>query len=205
MPGKANIHRATSLLRRIAVVKRRLHPAERLLRPRHAVHHTATPTSHSPLRTRGVARRTRAAIIAIVIVGAGIWIVSRYGYLVVAKSTTSVLPKYSIPDQTKSSALQGPQGPNTIAKSTQRAGIVTSTKREASPGSSLLVYPPDDPQVPYFTVGSTKDDVVRVQGAPTRSTNTRLSYGLSEVYLKDGRVQSWKMNPSSPLKARMPE
>jgi len=67
------------------------------------------------------------------------------------------------------------------------------------------VYPPEDPQVPYFTVGSTKDDVVRVQGKPTRITDNLFAYGLSEVYFKDGRVESWRIDPGSPLKARMPE
>ena len=67
-----------------------------------------------------------------------------------------------------------------------------------------MVFPPEDPGVPYFTVGSTKDDVIRVQGVPTRITGNVFAYGHSEVYFKDGRVQSWQMDPSSPLKAQMP-
>jgi len=84
-----------------------------------------------------------------------------------------------------------------------RAG--SATKDATSPRSSLLIYPSDDPQVPYFTVGSTTNDVIRVQGAPSRRTENLFAYGLSEVHFKDGRVESWHVDPSSPLKARMPE
>jgi curved DNA-binding protein CbpA len=74
----------------------------------------------------------------------------------------------------------------------------------ASSGASVVVYPHDDPLVPYFTVGSTKDDVVRVQGPPDTVTGNVLKYGVSEVYLKNGRVESWHIDPSTPLKASMP-
>ena len=78
------------------------------------------------------------------------------------------------------------------------------TATAASSGASVVVYPQDDPLVPYFTVGSTKDDVVRVQGPPDTVTGNVLKYGVSEVYLKNGRVESWHIDPSTPLKASMP-
>jgi outer membrane protein assembly factor BamE (lipoprotein component of BamABCDE complex) len=54
----------------------------------------------------------------------------------------------------------------------------------------------------YFTVGSTKDDVLVVQGTPTRVGDYEWAYGLSTVEFRDGRVVSWTMYRSYPLKAR---
>jgi hypothetical protein len=75
----------------------------------------------------------------------------------------------------------------------------------ASEEPSLLVYPADNPRVPYFTVGSTRGDVLRLQGTPSAIVGNTFEYGLSEVYFQNGRVQSWHADPSSPLRARMPE
>jgi hypothetical protein len=55
----------------------------------------------------------------------------------------------------------------------------------------------------FFTVGSTKDEVLAVQGTPTSLTDTRWRYGLSSVYFTNGRVVSWWIYPSAPLKVKM--
>ena len=55
----------------------------------------------------------------------------------------------------------------------------------------------------YFTVGSTRDEVLEVQGAPTKFTDTSLTYGLSIVSFANGRVSSWNIYASSPLKAQL--
>jgi hypothetical protein len=39
-----------------------------------------------------------------------------------------------------------------------------------------------------FSLGSSKDEVVRVQGAPTRVEGNKWSYGFGEIYFKDGVV-----------------
>lgn len=87
------------------------------------------------------------------------------------------------------------------------AGVAARAPGKATPAprASLIVYPSDDPQVPYFTVGSTKQDVIRVQGSPSKSDGDVFTYGASEVYFKDGRVTSWRVDPTSPLKARATE
>jgi outer membrane protein assembly factor BamE (lipoprotein component of BamABCDE complex) len=54
----------------------------------------------------------------------------------------------------------------------------------------------------YFTVGSTKDEVLGVQGTPARFSDTYWAYGLSSVSFQNGRVTSWKSSPLNPLKAR---
>lgn len=53
----------------------------------------------------------------------------------------------------------------------------------------------------FFTVGSTKDAVLAVQGSPDKFTDDNFTYGLSEVRFEDGRVVTWVRYASSPLKA----
>jgi outer membrane protein assembly factor BamE (lipoprotein component of BamABCDE complex) len=55
----------------------------------------------------------------------------------------------------------------------------------------------------YFTVGSTKDEVLAVQGTPTQFSDRVFSYGLSEVFFQSGRVVSWNISPLNPLKVQM--
>lgn len=43
----------------------------------------------------------------------------------------------------------------------------------------------------YFTAGSTKDEVLAVQGTPDRFTDTSFAYGTSDVFFEKGRVKSW--------------
>jgi len=54
----------------------------------------------------------------------------------------------------------------------------------------------------YFTIGSSKDEVLGVQGTPSRFTDTYWSYGLSSVTFQNDRVTNWNSSPLNPLKAR---
>ena len=49
----------------------------------------------------------------------------------------------------------------------------------------------DDSTRGYFTVGSTKDEVLAVQGSPSSFTDSVFNYGTSEVIFRGGRVTSW--------------
>ena len=55
----------------------------------------------------------------------------------------------------------------------------------------------------YFTIGSTRNEVVAVQGKPDAFTATALQYGSSIVVFKDDRVASW-LDGNPRLKARLP-
>ena len=56
----------------------------------------------------------------------------------------------------------------------------------------------------YITVGSTRDEVLDQVGTPTSSTDSKLVYGQSELYLKDNSVVGWKINPfSSPIRVKL--
>lgn len=59
---------------------------------------------------------------------------------------------------------------------------------------------PDSPPG-YFTVGSTKDDVLRAQGLTKVMGEYEWTYGLSSVQFQNGRVVSWDISPLSPLNA----
>lgn len=64
---------------------------------------------------------------------------------------------------------------------------------------------PVDTSLESFTVGSSKNEVLVVQGTPTAFTADRFSYGGSEVYFQNDRVVSWKNDPgTAPLRVRNP-
>jgi hypothetical protein len=56
---------------------------------------------------------------------------------------------------------------------------------------------PLDPRLVSFTVGSSKNEVIAVQGTPTMLTENKLGYGTSEVFLESGRVIGWNDSHSS--------
>ena len=55
----------------------------------------------------------------------------------------------------------------------------------------------------HFTVGSTKDEVLSVQGTPAEFSDTKWEYGYSHVLFERGKVVSWYNSPVKPLKVRM--
>lgn len=56
-----------------------------------------------------------------------------------------------------------------------------------------------------FTVGSSMDVVLAVQGTPMAFSEDKFEYGGSEVYFQNRRVVRWKNDPASiPLHARLP-
>jgi hypothetical protein len=86
-----------------------------------------------------------------------------------------------------------------------KAGRVTGW--DIWPGSplqvQLLPVVSINPVPAYFTVGSTKDEVLAVQGTPTRVTERLWEYGVSRVFFTDNRVTRWEMWPGSPLQAHL--
>jgi len=61
---------------------------------------------------------------------------------------------------------------------------------------------PVETSLRVFTVGSTRDEVLVVEGTPTSFSQDRFDYGSSVVYFRDGRVVAWKNGPgSAPLRA----
>ncbi|MCX5811996.1 MAG: hypothetical protein NT178_05550, partial [Proteobacteria bacterium] len=58
-------------------------------------------------------------------------------------------------------------------------------------------------QKEYFTLGSTTDDVLVIQGTPTQISGNRWSYGFSYIDFEDGRVVRWYNSKLEPLHVRM--
>jgi len=54
-----------------------------------------------------------------------------------------------------------------------------------------------------FTIGSTKDTVLRIQGMPTKVTRQVWKFGSSSVFFQNDKVVSWNIWPSSPLKVQI--
>ena len=52
-----------------------------------------------------------------------------------------------------------------------------------------------------FTVGSTKDEVLALEGTPTELTDRRWGYGFSYVDFDKGRVTNWYSSEQRPLHA----
>jgi hypothetical protein len=64
---------------------------------------------------------------------------------------------------------------------------------------------PVDPTLDSFTVGSSRDVVLVVQGTPTAFSEDKFEYEGSAVYFQNRRVVRWKNDPSSiPLRANLP-
>jgi len=57
--------------------------------------------------------------------------------------------------------------------------------------------------LPYITVGSTRDEVLAQQGTPSASSDDKLVYGKSELYLKSGSVIGWRIDPASPIRVKL--
>ena len=57
-----------------------------------------------------------------------------------------------------------------------------------------------DPDLDSFGVGSTKNEVIVVEGTPTFFSENTFGYRGSEVYFKNNRVVGWKNDPWRPLR-----
>ena len=87
--------------------------------------------------------------------------------------------------------LPAPRNPD--SRSPEKTNAATQ-KAPAAPRHVLL---------PYLTVGSTKAEVLAQQGTPTASSEDKLVYGKSELYLKNGAVVGWRIDPSSPIRVKL--
>jgi len=59
---------------------------------------------------------------------------------------------------------------------------------------------PSVPGLSTFGVGSTKSDVIALQGTPTLFSDNEFGYGDSHIYFQNNRVASWKDSGSVPLR-----
>ena len=78
-------------------------------------------------------------------------------------------------------------------------GHVAGWKISAAAPIRVKLWPdtPPTPGITTFTVGSSKSDVIAVQGTPNLLAQNEFGYGNSIVYFQSGRVVSWKEDPAS--------
>ena len=67
----------------------------------------------------------------------------------------------------------------------------------------MLPSAPVETQRAYFTIGSTKDEVLSVQGTPTEFNDRVWKYGLTSIVFSNGRVTNWDASPLSPIRAKL--
>ena len=61
-----------------------------------------------------------------------------------------------------------------------------------------------DRHLPYITVGSTRREVLAIQGTPTALSDGRFEYGASKIYFNGDKVVSWENAPAwIPLKVKL--
>lgn len=58
---------------------------------------------------------------------------------------------------------------------------------------------PTSGRATLISIGSSKQDVLAIQGRPLRQTDTEWDYGLSRINFEDGKVTGWYENPMNPL------
>jgi hypothetical protein len=63
----------------------------------------------------------------------------------------------------------------------------------------IKLAPKSEPERFFFRVGSTKEEVLAVQGTPTQLTENRWSYGYSYVEFENGKVVKWYNSEQDPL------
>ena len=81
-----------------------------------------------------------------------------------------------------------PTGQSATAKESPETPVARTAKQEAPilPQSESPLWRQRERQ--FFTVGSTKDEVLAAQGSPTKFTDTVFVYDYSKVYFTNGRV-----------------
>jgi hypothetical protein len=106
------------------------------------------------------------------------------------------------PGDTATAPSETPQTPQTAPEASQQATLTASQKPAIThPNGASSIAPAKI--LSYITVGSTKDEVLAQQGTPTASTDDKLVYGKSELYLKGGSVIGWRIDPASPIRVKL--
>lgn len=115
----------------------------------------------------------------------------------VLKDLSKLAPRFfpHTPAATRQTERTAPEtSPQPSRNATEKSAARQPDKAESAPHKIF----------PYVTVGSTKDEVEELQGPPTSFTDDKLGYGRSEVYLKDGRVIGWRIDPvSDPIRVKL--
>ena len=125
--------------------------------------------------------------------------VSNAGYFTVGSTKDEVLAVQGTP--TKLDYYEWGYGLSTVQFRNDR--VVSWTIYGVNPLRAKMIPSSAVSNVGYFTVGSTKDEVLAVQGTPTKLDYYEWGYGLSTVQFRNDRVVSWTIYGVNPLRAKM--
>ncbi len=104
---------------------------------------------------------------------------------------------------TRTSPISPPNNTSTSSNTTPVAQPpLVANKKQIAVHARLTPSAPTSSQG-YFTVGSTRDEVLAVQGTPTVFSDSAFVYGYSTVFFQSGRVVSWDISSQNPLRVRM--
>ncbi len=80
-----------------------------------------------------------------------------------------------------------------------RDGHVVGWKIDSGSPIRVKLWPDSAPTpgIAYFAIGSTKSDVIALQGTPTLFSENKFGYGSSAVLFQNGRVVGWNEDPGS--------
>lgn len=125
--------------------------------------------------------------------------VENRGFFTVGSTKDEVLATQGTPDRFTDTVFGYPYGSEVFFQN----GRVVTWRVVGSPLKAKLLSTTVVNDRGFFTVGSTKDEVLAVQGTPDRFTDTAFGYPYgSEVFFQNGLVTSWKV-VGSPLKAKL--
>jgi len=76
---------------------------------------------------------------------------------------------------------------------------------DASPDSGYVPSTPSEPApIAFFSVGSTRQEVLGIQGRPTDDKGDIWYYGNSIIFFEKGRVVAWQQSATNPLRVSSP-
>ena len=125
-----------------------------------------------------------------------------YSYITVGSTRAEVLDQVGAPTGSTDAKLVYGQSELYF-----KNDAVTGWKIDAANPIRVKLWPESavDPALTSFTVGSTRDVVLVVQGTPTAFSDDKFEYGTSEVYFQNHRVVRWKSDAASvQLRALLP-
>jgi hypothetical protein len=89
-----------------------------------------------------------------------------------------------------------------VAK-TPQPGQSRSASRGSQTGPARHAHSDEIQLTPYITVGSTREEVLALDGTPTAATEDKLVYGRSELDLRNNTVVGWRIDPASPIRVKL--
>jgi hypothetical protein len=145
---------------------------------------------------------TITVVLVVLLSGGSIWRTSRTHDPASRQSAQNVSFLEKIEQEMRSLAPRSP-APEADAPTAEPAPQNVK-KPEKTHAAAHLAQPNTVKLKPYVTVGSTRDEVLAQQGTPTSSSEDKLVYGKSELYLKDGSVIGWRIDAASaPIRVKL--